>query len=1186
MGATKWLSCHMPYHAMRNDGTKALHSLSSLAINIVTKSGLLRPFSFFFILCPCISSKSAPSDALPTRADTDMAADNANDPGESRRRIILDNVIYEPVSSVVASRQQRSQVSMYNDSELEHMKPYRYRALRSMRRRLRLLRLHGGGLSNPEITCELFEVEYDKDDQNVVRRVLSRDERLAKREKYERRRASGKTPDQSSGVQSLDVDDAAIKYEALSWCWGQEVKDRAIRIQQGGKYYRLAVTRDLTLALKYLRHPHEERILWIDALCINQANHEERNHQVQMMARIYSGAKQACIWLGEDTDDSTTAIGFINEIMKLENFDTISEKKENASKWQSLLLLMQRPWFSRRWVVQEIALARSATIYCGNDKIPWTNFAVAVELFVEVETATHRLSEVIRKDETFGHVPQWFEHVSELGASVLVQATGKVFRRDGNQATDSEKSIDTTLRPWARRPARKAPKKSEAEELDGPPRPSALTPQRPLLSLEYLVSSLSVFQATQPRDAVYSLLAISRDTAPFAELRTKSQEGSEEAMIMSTVSSFLERKPFRVDYSRAYSDVCKDFISFCIQISGKSDPTRALDILCRPWAPDPEVTTGGVVHRKPTLYKFLREREALFKVDKSRRWKIWVKSEDQNSDEDPETSKALVEKDDERSTDKYRRDCEEAWRKKWPNSVLRFERDVKPFLPKKREPPKNPEEEGVQEDPDVSEQTESDEDVVGHDDEELNEQDKDITLPSWIARISGASFALYRHPGMHKLGRIGRTNADPLVGLPQDGHKNYSAAQNTKVNFDPGRRLPFRKRPMSDHCSLFTEGYILAKIESVAEPARLGAIPETWTKVAGWENAVDGQTDPPVEFWRTLVADRGKDGRNPPYYYATACRESVRKGGLRGGSVDTGALINSERNSIIAEFCRRVQAVIWNRCLIKTDKPLDILGLASQYVQKDDLVCIIFGCTVPVILRRKTKSEGEREKEEMQDRIESMKTAMEVCEEACFRKLRYQKRLKKERDKGEGFDTIWKNEVLAELDEVNSQMRKWKKREEEDKERKTADAQDQEIRKEKAKNRRKAAKMMRDEAKLQPLQKSKTMPDTRMRSMAAETEPNTSKEGTQEQSEGSQRTHTTPSQTHGQDRREALRETGKTSTELLEEERQRRKEKAREEDAKVYYEFMGEAYIHGMMDGEAVRRQINEGEPTRMFEIR
>lgn len=120
----------------------------------------------------------------------------------------------------------------------------------------------------------------------------------------------------------------------------------------GHKQRRLAVSRELILALKYLRFPNEDRILWIDALCINQADHEERNHQVQMMSQIYNNATQVCIWLGEDNDDSATAISFIREIMKLENFDSISEKKENAHKWRSLLLLMQRPWFSRRWVVQ------------------------------------------------------------------------------------------------------------------------------------------------------------------------------------------------------------------------------------------------------------------------------------------------------------------------------------------------------------------------------------------------------------------------------------------------------------------------------------------------------------------------------------------------------------------------------------------------------------------------------------------------------------------------------------------------------------------------------------------------------------------------------------------------------------------------------------------------------------------
>lgn len=97
-----------------------------------------------------------------------------------------------------------------------------------------------------------------------------------------------------------------------------------------------------------------------------------------------------------------------DEIRELKNFDTISSDKECSRQWRALMSLMQREWFFRRWVVQEIALAADATVYCGPDEVPWKAFAVAVELFVEVETATHRLSEVMGRDEKFRHVPGWF----------------------------------------------------------------------------------------------------------------------------------------------------------------------------------------------------------------------------------------------------------------------------------------------------------------------------------------------------------------------------------------------------------------------------------------------------------------------------------------------------------------------------------------------------------------------------------------------------------------------------------------------------------------------------------------------------------------------------------------------------------------------------------------------------------
>lgn len=85
----------------------------------------------------------------------------------------------------------------------------------------------------------------------------------------------------------------------------------------------------------------------------------------------------------------------------------------------------------------------------------------------------------------------------------------------------------------------------------------------------------------------------------------------------------------------------------------------------------------------------------------------------------------------------------------------------------------------------------------------------------------------------------------------------------------------------------------------------------------------------------------------------------------------------NERNSIIAEFCRRVQAVIWNRALIKTKG--GALGLVSEYVKQGDLVCIIYGCIVPVILRKESqrfKTTNEQVNEKLEGGIVAMKRLM------------------------------------------------------------------------------------------------------------------------------------------------------------------------------------------------------------------
>ncbi|KAK4230009.1 heterokaryon incompatibility protein-domain-containing protein [Podospora fimiseda] len=958
-------------------------------------------------------------------------------------KIKFNGATYVRTFSESESRNTRSHVLSWNDNDLKDLPEYKYGRLSSMQRRIRLLRLEGGGHGKPEITCELFEVDFD-----LVHGVIQTN-------------WTGKEP-------------VAVRYEALSWCLGQESKEYGIRVKKGRNTFRLPVTRELALALKYLRRTKEDRILWIDAICINQENYEERNHQVQMMSLIYNLTSQVCTWLGEDNDDSATAINFIHDIMELENFDAIAANKDNATKWQYLLLLMQHPWFPRRWVVQEIALARKATVYCGKDAIAWDHFAVAVELFVEVETATHRLSEVMQKTEVFNHVPQWFEHVSELGASVLVQATGKVFRR--NTVKEST-LVPNSMLIQSGQPAGNPinSKKDDETEQNTPPLRNLAT--------------------------LYNPFSQSLDTAPIAELSSATQTASKETLLMTTVTSFLERKPFRVDYALPYSDICKDFSAFCIEQAQNTDPTRALDILCRPWAPTPQQhATSAVVHKKPVPYKNL-------KSDRKPLWKEYEK-EKKLGKWDPLTIPRESKEQKQKRIEQYYKKSKEVARgdhEEWLQAISKY-------LPA----------------PENSQSHLDDEQDI-----ETDQEPRDIELPSWVSRISGAAFALYHHPGMQSMKRMGRKNADPLVELPLDGHRNYSAAQNTKANL---KKLRFRKRPTLGHHSLYVEGFILDEVVTVKEPARLGAIPETWTQVADWRDVVDRKSDPPAEFWRTVVADRGKDNRNLPYYYATACKESVKKGGLRGESVDTGALIASERNSIIAEFCRRVQTVIWNRCLIRTKN--GTLGLVSQDVKEGDFVCIIFGCSVPVTIRKSArKTEEDLKNEQWEDKVQACRKYLSRVEESCFRKLRYAetlKRLKEGTNKhGETVES-WVEEVKEETAVVNELMKKWKEEAEEAKRKAKKDLQESEERKRLAQERR----------------------ERRLRNPILPT-PNLA--------------NTTPQHHHGQVQGQV--QSNKESTD-------------EDKDSDYWYEMLGEAYIHGMMDGEAIRDHIMYGLRKRYIEIR
>jgi Heterokaryon incompatibility protein (HET) len=105
-----------------------------------------------------------------------------------------------------------------------------------------------------------------------------------------------------------NLDEVKSKYEALSWSWGTVEWHQKIQIHHRGKNFSFKVPGSLTSALKALRRVKRVRRLWIDAICINQKESDEKNKQVPMMARIYGGASRVCIWLVEGDPDGRHAV--------------------------------------------------------------------------------------------------------------------------------------------------------------------------------------------------------------------------------------------------------------------------------------------------------------------------------------------------------------------------------------------------------------------------------------------------------------------------------------------------------------------------------------------------------------------------------------------------------------------------------------------------------------------------------------------------------------------------------------------------------------------------------------------------------------------------------------------------------------------------------------------------------------
>ncbi|KAE9379984.1 HET-domain-containing protein, partial [Stipitochalara longipes BDJ] len=142
------------------------------------------------------------------------------------------------------------------------------------------------------------------------------------------------------------------RYEALSYMWGGEADPQIIKID--GKEHQ--IRHNLWLALIQLRPADEERIIWIDAVCINQEDIEERNHQVGFMSFIYSQAHHVIAWLGPETETSHEAMEFLNRLLDGTIPIVNCDRLPFNGKWDAVQQLCEMQYWGRLWIIQEVVL--------------------------------------------------------------------------------------------------------------------------------------------------------------------------------------------------------------------------------------------------------------------------------------------------------------------------------------------------------------------------------------------------------------------------------------------------------------------------------------------------------------------------------------------------------------------------------------------------------------------------------------------------------------------------------------------------------------------------------------------------------------------------------------------------------------------------------------------------------------
>lgn len=187
----------------------------------------------------------------------------------------------------------------------------------------------------------------------------------------------------------VSLDDSTVDFEALSYVWGAAYENAGTIDLGGGQC--LELRPNLRDALHNLRHESSTRRLWIDAICINQADHREKGTQVMLMAEIYTRGISVLIWLGLPGPRSQLGLEILaflaSSDARIGSGDAPWDQIPSEEVETALQDILGRQYFQRLWVVQEAALAGHITMHVGRLAIAWSRQARTRRFLARVKMA-------------------------------------------------------------------------------------------------------------------------------------------------------------------------------------------------------------------------------------------------------------------------------------------------------------------------------------------------------------------------------------------------------------------------------------------------------------------------------------------------------------------------------------------------------------------------------------------------------------------------------------------------------------------------------------------------------------------------------------------------------------------------------------------------------------------------------